>query len=98
MRKRNQLRGQIERYLTEFAPARERSNRHRALRDFVSKIHPELLNIDKEKMLNCIDLFLSSDRMIRRVQQEDKKYRGSDYDETKQILEEEAQISLGYGS
>ncbi len=95
MRKRGQLEKQIKRYLQEMPVARERSNRYRALRHFVIKIYPELELVNKDVFISAIDTAIATDRYIRKIQAEDKSLRGSDYGD-KEVLEQEAQIELGY--
>lgn len=97
MRKRGQLEKQVKRYLKDTPPARERSNRYRALRHFIVKIYPELEKVDKETLISVIDTAIATDRYIRKIQSEDKSLRGSDYGD-KEVLEQEYQIELGYES
>jgi hypothetical protein len=83
-------------YLEQYPQARERSNKYKAIRNIVKRKFK--LTIEDELLAEVIKYAIAEDRYWRRATQLNPHLRGSDYDknDSKEILEEEAQIQLEY--
>lgn len=84
-------------YLKKEPRARERKNKNRAIANVI--LQPYLkgfgINGNKEIMADMVGEILSLDRKWRKILEENPDLRGTDY-EQKDILEQQAQINLGY--
>lgn len=85
----------IKEYLTGEPRGRERRNRSRAVVNLLLRNYPEMSTIPKDKLIDFVHDADSYDRIFRKVQQENEDLRGEDY-ETKDIVEQEKILSLGY--
>lgn len=83
-------------YLTEEPRARERFNRYKTIRNLILKEFPSFADIPKDRIEEIAYNAVHFSRTIQRAQQLDKTLRGSDYEEKKVELEQEAEIELGY--
>jgi len=85
----------IKNYLEKYPKARERRNRN----DFICWILWDEYRVDrglsKQQLQNLIISAETYGRMWRQVTLENKHLRGGDYD-TKEKVEQEKQIALGY--
>lgn len=86
---------QMQALLTENKEARERKNKGRAIRALLIKKYPALKDVPKDVMLKAIKSMESYDRAWRKVTQENKHLRGSDYYQ-KHDLEDAKKAELGY--
>lgn len=81
-------------YLKQEPRARERKNKNRAIGNLLSKKY-RFDFLPKQMVADMVGEVLSLDRKWRKILEENPNLRGEDYDE-KVILEQEAQIKLGY--
>ena len=82
-------------YLKQEPRARLRRNKNRAIGNLMSEKYESQLLLSKEMMADMVGEILSLDRKWRKILEENPELRGSDYKD-KEILEQEAQIKLGY--
>lgn len=88
---------ETRRYLEEDPRARERSNRYKAIRNMILAELPSIAgNITKDQLEEVVFNAIQLNRCIQRNQQLFENLRGSDYDEKKVELEQQAQIDLEY--
>lgn len=86
---------EMKEFLEKYEGARERSNKTRAIRAILVKHFPELNEIPKDTLIKVLRMNDSYDRAWRKVLQENKHLRGTDYSE-KDELEILKQQELGY--
>jgi hypothetical protein len=88
----------ITNYLYQHEQARERKNKNRVTANIIKQEYK--LDIEIHRLERIVNHILYTDRIWRLILKENPKLRGSDYDVngSKKILEQEAQISLGYES
>lgn len=82
-------------YLEQEPRFRERSNRERGIINLLLKRYPKLAEVGKDTLIEFCHDFTSMDRCWRKILEEKKSFRGSDYQD-KEELEEEARLDLGY--
>lgn len=80
-------------YLKQEPRFRQRSAKWRGIADLLIKKYN--LDIDRRKLADVIADGSTADRSWRMALKENKDLRGTDYND-KDILEEQAQINLGY--
>jgi len=83
----------IKDYLIKEPRARERANKNRAIGNLILETYG--IQVSRETMQDIVGEVLSLDRQWRKTLEENEELRGSDYDK-KTILEQKAQIELGY--
>lgn len=87
---------QVYDYLKTHPDARERSNRYKA----ISALLRRKYEIPKEVSDDLIQLIIvdgmTCNRFFNKVMQDNEEVRGKDYNDKKKILEQQAQIDLGY--
>lgn len=83
----------IKEYLVAQPKARERSNKNRVIGNLM--IHDYSLEISKDKMADMVGEILNADRAWRKVLEDNKDLRGTDYAD-KDELELLKQQELGY--
>ena len=87
----------IKDYLEKEPRGRERMQHQRAMVNLLLVKYPELNSVPKDKLVDFAHDFESYCRLWRKCLEECPELRGKDYD-TKQIVEQEYQIGLGYES
>lgn len=83
-------------YLKHEPRARERKNKNRAIGNIIREKYlntPE--RIESAVIADMVGEILSLDRKWRKILEENPELRGSDYKD-KEVLEQQAQINLGY--
>ena len=85
----------VKNYLEQEPKGRERMNRDRAMVNLLLIKYPLLKEVPKDKLVNFAHDFESYCRLWRKVLEENKDLRGKDYD-TKQVVEENYMLNLGY--
>lgn len=87
----------IKNYLEKEPRARERHSRDRGMVNLLLEKYPEAGTglLPKDKLINFCHDFESYCRIWRKVLEENKELRGKDYD-TKEIVEQNYQLSIGY--
>jgi hypothetical protein len=86
---------EIKNYLEKEPRSRERSLHQRGMVNLLLDKYPDLFPVPKDKLVDFCHDFESYCRIWRKVLSENENLRGQDY-ETKQIMEQEYQIGLGY--
>lgn len=82
-------------YLKKEPRARERANKNRAIGNLCRDRYFPNSDLNKNKMEDMVGRILLMDRQWRKILEENPELRGSDYKD-KDILEQQAQINLGY--
>lgn len=82
-------------YLKDEPKFRERCNKDRGIVNLLRDKYPQLIPISKETLTSVIQDANSMDRYWRLLTSRYPELRGKDYD-TKRVVEERKQISLGY--
>ena len=88
----------VTQYLEAQPKARERRLRSRAIFRILQQKYPNLEAITIDNCMDFLPEAESINRMVRKVQAEREDLRGKDYDEngSKQMLEENYQLAIGY--
>ena len=81
-------------YLKKEPRARERKNKNRAIGNLMLEKYG-IKELTREQCGDLIGEILSMDRQWRKILEDNESLRGKDYND-KDILEQEAQIKLGY--
>lgn len=89
---------QIYDYLKIHPDARERANRYKAIRALLRRKYSIPENITNDLIELIITEGITCNRFFNKVMQDNIELRGKDYDEKKKILQQQAQIDLGYTS
>lgn len=95
---------EVYKYLEAHPLARERGNRYKALMAIIRRKYNIALpgtcdsevNLANDKLEGIISDGMTYNRYINRVQQLNKELRGTDYEDNKHILEQQAQVDLEY--
>lgn len=85
----------IKNYLHTESRARERTLHQRGMVNLLLAGYPELKEIPKDKLVDFCHDFESYCRIWRKVLEENKELRGTDYD-TKEVVEQEYMLKIGY--
>lgn len=86
----------IKQNLEKYSEFRERKNKNKWIGGFIFKKYDiERTPAIKDKLADIVADIMSADRAWRKVLEENETLRGSDYND-KDILEQEAQLQLGY--
>lgn len=88
------MKNEILEYLKSDARFRERKCKNKGIANLISKKYG--IEIPKDKRDDFIADILNADRNWRKALEENPELRGSDYAQ-KDILEQQKEISLGYG-
>jgi hypothetical protein len=95
---------EVYNYLETHPLARERKNRYKALMAIIRRKYnlplpgnpDSKIELTNDKIEGIISDGMTYNRYINRVQQLNKELRGTDYEENKHILEQQAQVDLEY--